>query len=102
MTQYQVLQNPDFKKKTLFLIQRDTSVTSLGEVLSKTVDGQEHPVFICQKLHHITVKIEGLVVKWAVWALQYYLSSNPFLLIINLVPLLWMGGMKDHIAHIMR
>ncbi|XP_054841809.1 uncharacterized protein LOC129333892 [Eublepharis macularius] len=101
-----VLRNPDFDKP--FILQTDASDAGLGAVLSQEHEGQEHPVlFISRKLQpaeqkYAVVEKEALAVKWAVGALQYYLVNNPFTLVTDHAPLLWMSRLKDHNARVLR
>ena len=101
-----VLHNPDFSKP--FILQTDASNTGIGAVLSQDFDGQDHPIlFISRKLQlpeqkFATVEKEALAVKWAVGTLQYYLTDNPFTLVVDHEPLCWMTRMKDHNHRVLR
>lgn len=73
-----VLRNPDFAQP--FIVHTDASAMGLGATLSQEIDGQDRPIlFIHRKLqptekYYSTVEKEALAVKWAVGALQYYLT----------------------------
>ncbi|XP_054857097.1 protein FAM13C [Eublepharis macularius] len=52
--------------------------------------------------HYAMVEKEALAVKWAVGALQFYLAHNPFTLVTDHAPLLWMACMKEHNPRILQ
>lgn len=77
-------------------------------VLSQGDSENERPIiFISRKLqvaerNYATVEKEALAVKWAIGALQYYLTNNTFTLMVDHAPLLWMSHMKDHNPRVLR
>lgn len=95
-----MLHNPNLSRS--FLLHTDASDSGIEAVLSQEWDGHECPIlFISRKLqpperNYPTVEKEALVVKWAIGALQYYLTNNPFTLVVDHAPLLWLACMKDN------
>lgn len=91
-----------------FLVQKNTSETGLGTVLSQIINRDKHPMmFANQKLTPVercyaTVERKVLVIKWIVEELHYYLTEHHFMLITNHAPLQWMSQAKDTNSQVIR
>lgn len=94
-----VLHSPDFSCP--FIVQADASATGLGAILSQeSTDGEHFVAYLSQKLqpvecHYAIIEREALAIKWAVTSWRYYLTANPFILVTDHAPLLWMHHLKD-------
>lgn len=106
LSSHPVLHNTDFNLP--FVLHTDASGTELGAMLSQMKDDTEHPIlFLSRKLqpaeiNYSTIEKEALAIKWAMGALQFYLSHNPFTLVVHHAPFIWLARTKDHNPCIMQ
>lgn len=101
-----ILISPDFTKA--FIVQVDASAVGIGAVLAQGDMGEERPIaFLSRKLlpresRYSTVEKEGLVIKWALESLGYYLLGREFTLETDHRALTWIHTMKDHNSQVTR
>lgn len=90
------------------IVQTDATSVGLGAVLAQMIGGKEHPIInLSRKLNlaeqkYSTIERDALAVKWAVEALQFYLTNNPFTLMTDYAPFQWLQKVKDGNPWILR